>query len=114
MSVEIRVVQPAVEIVLSGDVPEVLPAVNADTLAGVSPGETGLDLLATATPEAARAALEITSTEEALTAALAQVETQPTGPAPATAAAPSSFGTFPRAALPLMIAPLRFASPIQG
>lgn len=115
MAVSISLIQPQVTIEIDGEDPQILAAVDADTVNGRTPGTTGLDLLETATPEEARDILDITASAETLADALSQVETMPRGPRIVPARAPSSFGGFPVAALSLTLRdPLTLAAPIQG
>jgi hypothetical protein len=61
MTVTLSLIQPAVTIALADADPQVLAAVDADTLNGTTPDTTGLALLATATAGAARTVLGIDS-----------------------------------------------------
>jgi hypothetical protein len=61
MSVSLAIIQPQVSIVIDGEDPQVLTAIDADTLNGVTAGATGLLLLATATAGAARTVLGVDS-----------------------------------------------------
>jgi hypothetical protein len=61
MSVSLAIIQPQVSIVIDGEDPQVLTAIDADTLNGVTAGTTGLLLLATATAGAARTVLGVDS-----------------------------------------------------
>lgn len=115
MAVSISLIQPQVTIEIDGEDPQVLAAVDADTINARTPGATGLDLLETSTPEEVRDILDITDSEETLADAMAQVETMPRGPVITAARSPSSFGGFPVASLSLNIRdPLTLAAPFQG
>jgi hypothetical protein len=119
LNVSIVVVQPVVTVVIDGAPAVLIPSVDATTVNGVTPGTTGLAVLATETAAAARAVLGVTDTTTTLASALAQSvrqsEVMPNGPTTRLSVFPSSFASFPAAQLPLQIVqPLVYTAPIQG
>jgi hypothetical protein len=78
MGVSLSIIQPQVSIVIDGEDPQVLAAIDADTLNGVTAGTTGLLLLATATAGAARTVLGVDSDDAVTFGALTAPSVQAT------------------------------------
>ena len=65
MTVSISLVSPSVEVIFDDDVPQILSAVDADTVLGRVPGTTGLLVLEATTPDEAMAAIGAASQAQA-------------------------------------------------